>query len=86
MAQAFERVVLADFENEVLDFVAGGSGVELGEFHVEFAQGVDLVTDRGAALERRGDEIAGVIDREVDQCVELRITVGRSAGGVALNE
>ena len=30
VAEGFERVVLADFEDEGLDFVARGRGVELG--------------------------------------------------------
>ena len=86
MAKRFERVMLADFENDVLDLVAGGGGVEVCQSGVEFAECVDLMADRGAALEGGGDEIAGVVDREADEVVELGIGLGRGAGGVALDE
>jgi hypothetical protein len=35
VAQAFEIVALADFEDDVLDFVGGRVGGELGQLRVE---------------------------------------------------
>ena len=66
MAQAFERVMLADLEDEVLDAVRVGVGGQRCQLGIQLLERGDLVALRGAALQCRGDEIAGVIDRQAD--------------------
>jgi hypothetical protein len=86
VAEGFEGVALADFEDDVLDFVAGRVGGELGQFGVEVGQRGAFDLGRGAAVEGRGDVISGVVDGEADEVVEFGVGVGRRAGGVALDE
>ena len=62
MAQAFERVALADLEDRVLDGLAIGVGGQLFQLSVEVAQGFGLRIRGGAALQRRLDEISGIVD------------------------
>ena len=59
---------------------------QLGELGVEVAQGFGLHCGRRTPLQLRRDEVAGVIDREADQLVELGVGFGRSAGRIALDE
>ena len=55
VAQALERVALADFEHDVLDFVARRVGRELGQLRVEVLERFDFMTfaARGAAASAR---------------------------------
>jgi hypothetical protein len=53
VAQAFERIALADLEDDVLDLVSRGGGIERGKLRIEVAKGVDLMADRGARATSR---------------------------------
>ena len=80
-------MALADFEDDVLDVVGVRVGGQLGELGVEILQRGDLMRRSGARRFRVGrDEIAGVIDRQADQLVELGIALRRRARRIALDE
>ena len=80
-----ERVALADFEHLRLDSSADASA---GSFAIRHRDpgAPPLPFRSGPALQSRSDEIAGVIDREADQLVELGIALRRRAGRIALDE
>ena len=80
-------MALSDFEYLRLDVFGRGVGGQLGKLGVEVAERFGFHFSRRAALQRRNDEIARIIDGEADQLVELGSVSGgfraRSAGRTA---
>ena len=71
--QRVERVPLADLEYHVLNDFSVRVGGQPSQLIVEIAQRVGFYRVRCASLEFRHDKVAGVIDGQADQLVELGV-------------